>query len=344
MGALGHFGFMRNAWVLSDEPDLIKTQDFIRAVDAVDMGVADKGLVALIGQRGSGKSCALNAALGRYRAQTSKYRVAWVASPDKERLRIGHIMRAIFEDMGVSEVRRHDIEALTRQLVRVIGEFAGKFTDRRVIVVLDDAQRYRPVTIKALKNLRELLFAGKTLPMCVVLLGHPDLKDKLDRIPEVGYRTDMVLSQGLSPKERLTLVKNRVTWAGGQLERVFDAGALDSVQKFGPSTPLDVLGLCRRAMDRAYGAGRSTIKGHDVAAAAGGDLLWMRVAELNVTQTVIAEGAKVSKSTVTEVKKGGGSPKQQKNVIKAAEAAIERAEAGRGGGAGSVPKRAAGGG
>ena len=180
-----HFGLASDPW-----PPREATADARRVSLTVAAAVAGGGMVAIVGQRGVGKSHALWSALGGIDCS--------IVEPlrlDRERLHIGDIVSAIVTQLS-DESPRHSAEARAGQARRMLRAARGK---RRPALAIDEAHHLHHSTLRALKRLRELGARGKRgalLP--VILVGQ---SDPTARVAEVGLRTDTLTLSGLSPAE-----------------------------------------------------------------------------------------------------------------------------------------------
>lgn len=151
----------------------------------ITAAIQENQMTALIGGFGSGKSTLLN-----YAIQQTEVTAIYVTDPDKERLRITHILNAALYDLCTENPRR-DMEARTRQFTRVIGELHVRHK-KRICIIIENAHRIHANTFMALKDLRETPFAGVSPLFSVVLLGQGELSAKLSRKKEVSYRTNIL--------------------------------------------------------------------------------------------------------------------------------------------------------
>lgn len=117
-----------------------------------------------------------------------------VYNTDVERLKIGSIVNAMIyalTDRDDSRGPKRDLEARHYQLVKLLGEERK----RDVVVIIEDAHLLHGNTLRAIKRLRELDFAGRCPLFSVVLIGQQGLADKTRAIKEIGQRgTEIMLS------------------------------------------------------------------------------------------------------------------------------------------------------
>ena len=151
----------------------------------ISAAIQENQMTALIGGFGSGKSTLLNYAISQ-----TEVTAIYVTDPDRERLRITHILNAALYDLCTENPRR-DMEARTRQFTRVVGELHVRHK-KQVCIIIENAHRIHANTFMALKDLRETPFAGVSPLFSVVLLGQGELSAKLERKKEVSYRTNIL--------------------------------------------------------------------------------------------------------------------------------------------------------
>jgi type II secretory pathway predicted ATPase ExeA len=158
-----------------------------RKVRSISEDLMDNLMVIIGGKWGSGKSNLeyfVRERLTENPDQAPKF--VQVYNPEHKAMTMASILSSIIMDLRRSEIDepiRRDIEARARQAVRLIGE-AG----RQVILRMDNAQDLNAHTIRALKNFKEFLYAGKQIRLSVLLVGQEDLLYKANSIGEVKCR------------------------------------------------------------------------------------------------------------------------------------------------------------
>ena len=172
---------------------LFESQDLKRVRRAISDCVESRGWLAVVGDVGVGKTTAVDAAL----AGMPAVKLIEPLALDRERLRIGAILEAGIEDRS-EERPRQSMEARARQWRRVVGQTAMA---NSVAMVLEEAHRLHPQTLAALKRLREIKWAGLRPILAIILVGQPELQEKLRRIREVGLRVRRQHMEGLTASE-----------------------------------------------------------------------------------------------------------------------------------------------
>lgn len=272
-------GLRDNPWTVH-----IQTNDGTRAHDLLEMAVRDKGFVVIAGDCGSGKTEAIERAL-----PPSAQRVETV-SLDKERLKVGDIEEALIADL-TDERPRRSREARSRQLRGILGEASALGP---VVLIIEDAHFLHANTVRALKRLRELKFAGRSQMLTVVLIAQ---RDPTQGIKEVHLRSDTFHMQGLSVGEARDYLSRAI---GAFIEPAAITALTEArtARNF-----LDLQEAANYAMATAVSVGHRQVTLMDVLQSSGGGL--RQVAEAaGIGPSEIAQAVKKSPSHVTRVLSG----------------------------------------
>ena len=182
-----HFKLPADPWAgwTCDTADQSRVGDLIKAAVAGDL------FVSIIGPRGSGKTRAARAALANC---GDGARVVEPLRLTRDKLHMGDIETAICFSLSDESPRRSG-EARSRQARRILGAASR---GKKVVLFIDDAHVLHSQTLRALKRLRELSFAGRAPLLSVILAAQ---RDKTASIPEVGLRSDALTLGGLAKVE-----------------------------------------------------------------------------------------------------------------------------------------------
>lgn len=139
------------------------------------------GFLAIAGESGSGKTTLRKMMQERIKGQP--IRVVFPRSLDKTRLSTGNICQAIINDMAPGTTVRSSLEAQARQVEALLMQ-SGR-ADNSHVLVIEEAHDLSITTLKYLKRFYELEDGFRRL-LSIILIGQPELKDKLDerRHPE----------------------------------------------------------------------------------------------------------------------------------------------------------------
>lgn len=177
---------------ISKRRDLVKSQTYQATRNRILSAVHDRAWIAFAAPIGSGKTETVYGVVDEL-ARDPKRRIIEVLSPDRQGIKIAHVMNSIiyqigteFSERGTSP--RRDMEARTMQVLNILS--AAKKKGIEVIVTIDEAHELHGNTLKAIKRLREFRFRGEKDLMTVILVGQEALASKLSRDDEVGLRCD----------------------------------------------------------------------------------------------------------------------------------------------------------
>jgi type II secretory pathway predicted ATPase ExeA len=229
------------------------TGDSLRVQRILQMAINSRAMVSIVGIRGIGKTEAVNAALGKM-----KVRISRVEKLDKENLTIADIRTALMTDLSTEAIKRGG-EISSRQLRRIIGEAASD-KNRTIVLVIEEAQRLHPNTLKSLKTLREIEWLGEKELFAIVLVAQSDPMNR-PGVSEVSLRSDCVRMQGISADEACGYLRATVG-------RFFDDAAMDALGELPAARNyLELQALAVEMLNVALADGRAIVTLEDVQSA-----------------------------------------------------------------------------
>ena len=134
------------------------------------------GMVALLGESGSGKTTIRRYAMDRIQSEGQKIKIITPRSIDKARLTTSAICDAIIQDCSAEKPRR-TIEAKSRQVERILTNSSRAGYNH--VLMIEEAHDLSIPTLKYLKRFWELEDGFKKL-LAIVLIGQVEMKAKLD--------------------------------------------------------------------------------------------------------------------------------------------------------------------
>lgn len=154
---------------------IVRTANFSKADTEINKAIQKKGMLAVIGEKGSGKTFIKRQVIGSKQEKISKYRIVEICPIESESKNITQIMSAMISDIS-SENPKRDTEARRRQLRRILGEASEIY---EIILCVDEAQDLHKSTLRGIKKLHELGFGTRDHLFSVVFFGQNSLKDKI---------------------------------------------------------------------------------------------------------------------------------------------------------------------
>lgn len=271
-----HFSLFRDPFVddVQGPEDLFMSADQRYVREAMYQAARCGGwFVAVVGESGSGKTTLRRETIDRIGRERLPVVVIQPKSFDKTVISSTHICHAILADVKPTERPKQSLETLSRQVEKALIE-SGRSGQSHVLMI-EEAHDRSVQTLKYLKRFWEMEDGFKKL-LSIVLIGQPELKDKLNErhyfeAREVIRRCEVVELLPLDGllADYLALKFKRI---GREVKDVFDDAAFDALRQRltlvgrGPQRnetvsmtyPLVVNNLVTRAMNSAaeHGAPR----------------------------------------------------------------------------------------
>jgi len=276
---LGHFGI---------EPKEYHGMQFKRAAGNLAGALNDGLFIALIGGPGTGKKTLIRHVMDQLPDNHEKI---YVQVLDDTRITISQIMGLMINKLSYdSENPRRDAYAKKVQLARLLGKVTN--ANRKVSVIIEQAQHLHHATMRALKELRELSFLGQTEMFGVLLSGHKPLKGSLMGLNDVSKRIEI---EELSEEQGWMTLSGRMEYLKGRFGDALTANMRKQVALKNKS-PLEIDSAVYSKMKEVYLRGDETFKESDFML----DLKEMVEAH-GLSYQKIAEVAGYKKSTISQV-------------------------------------------
>ncbi len=166
----------------------------------------------------------------------------------------------------LSQVKDPHVLAL-QQIQQTLLKLAGQ--QKQVVLVIDEAQAMPEETIEALRLLTNLETESQKL-LQIVLFGQPELDELLSRQNLRQLKQRITFQHQLKPLQRNDIehyIAHRMTLAGYQGGRLFEAKAISLLCRASKGIPRLVNILCHKALMCAFGEGQKVIQARHMLAA-----------------------------------------------------------------------------
>jgi len=244
-----HFGLTQKPFGKTPDPSfLYRGRQHAEALARLLFAVEERELAVLTGEIGAGKTMLSRALIDE---AGERCRFVLVLNP---RLTAAALLSAVAEGIGLKKKRGVTPEALAGRLADLDAE--GQFP----VVLIDEAQLLSKAVFDELRLLTNLQLDDRNL-IGVVLLGQPELRQKLRKPALESFRQRVGVTYHLGPLDREELanyVSHRLRVAGRE-QLLFTAGALDRIHKATGGVPRRVNNLCASALLEAFGRGAERI-------------------------------------------------------------------------------------
>jgi general secretion pathway protein A len=229
------------------------------ALSAIQYGVtARRGIVAVIGEAGTGKTTIVRASLRALRAQG--VRQVYLSNP---RLTRNEFLRFLSRTFRLPPAAAEDKSELIASLTARLTRFDTK--GRAVVLVVDEAQSMPHDLLEEIRLLANIETSTAKL-LQVVLVGQPELAERLND-PSLRQLKQRVAIRAtlrtLDLRSTAALIAGRIRVAGGRPAEVFTPRAVETVFYHSGGIARTVNVICDNALLSGFAADQRPI-GHEI--------------------------------------------------------------------------------
>lgn len=245
------FHLARNPFDLTPDPHcFVSTRRHNEALAALYYGVRwHKGFVIVTGEVGTGKTLLLRCLL-RLLKESKDVAYAYIFNG---RLSPMEFLQYILCDLGLEASGKNKSEMLLE-----LGQYLVSRGSKRLttVLIVDEAHLLSEDLLEEIRLLSNLETADDKL-LQIVLVGQPELDDKLDSLGLRQLRQRIALRAQLTPldaDETEAYIDKRLQIAGADLQgdRLFPANAAGAVFKYSKGLPRLINTICENALIAAY--------------------------------------------------------------------------------------------
>jgi general secretion pathway protein A len=250
---LKHYGFKRQPFKLTSEPDFLWTgAKHQAALDVLKDGVLNnKGFILLTGEVGTGKSTLVTAFPKLNEIATI---TVTIQDPDMEPLDFCNFLANEF-GMRRRFLRKEDFVRKFKEFL--LRSFAAY---KKVLVIIDEAQRLNHVLLEESRQLAAIEMAGRRL-LKIFFVGQPEFCSMLMEDRNVAIRDEIAAGyniEPLMPSEVEEYIGHRIKVAGGKLT-IFTPEALTAIATFSSGFPRTINVLCDHCLLRGFEIGTKVV-------------------------------------------------------------------------------------
>jgi len=253
------YGFREAPFNITPDPRFLFFSDKHReAFNHVLFGIRErKGFIQITGEVGAGKTTVCRAILAEL---GDHCKTALILNP---MLTATQLMRTILTELGL-ESRRADRAENLDVLNRFLLEQAAANND--VVLLIDEAQDLDDELLEQVRLLSNLETDQRKL-LQIVLIGQPELRDKLNRRGLRQLRQRITVRYHLSPLDREETgryIAHRLKVAGADGVPQFSPWAIRRIHGYSHGVPRLINAVCDKALLYGYVNGTYELKGRAV--------------------------------------------------------------------------------
>ena len=249
------YGFREAPFNLTPDPRFLFFSDKHReAFNHVLFGIRErKGFIQITGEVGAGKTTVCRAILAEL---GPSYRTALILNP---MVTSTQMIRMILTELGLAP-RKLDRTAYLELLNKYLLDQATAGND--VVLIIDEAQDLEEELLEQVRLLSNLETDQRKL-LQIVLIGQPELREKLNRKGLRQLRQRITVRYHLAPLDRFETeryIAHRLRVAGADGRPTFSPWAVRRVHHYAAGVPRLVNAVCDKALLYGYVNGTYELK------------------------------------------------------------------------------------
>jgi general secretion pathway protein A len=248
------FGFTCKPFQLSPDPDfLFLSGVHKRALTYLKYGIDENfGFILITGEIGTGKTTIIRSMIKQLPREIKLARI------HNTKVSSHQLLSMINEDFGLDTKNKDKTELLSELTDFLIKQYSG---GGRAVLIIDEAQ---DLSVDLLEEIRLLsnLETDKSKLLQIILMGQPELNEKLSRPGLEQLRQRIAVSTHISPLGRNdteAYIMHRLRVAGNEHCVSFEKGVMDEIYEFSQGIPRLINILCEFALIAAFIDSKKTI-------------------------------------------------------------------------------------
>ena len=229
--------------ITSNPSFLFLSERHTEALAHLTYGIRERvGFIEITGEIGTGKTTICRALLNQLNEQT---KTAFIFNSNLSEVQL---MRTIIEDLGIKTTQKSK-GALFSELNRFLIE--QLMLGNNVVLIIDEAQNLSLKLLEQVRMLSNLESENEKL-LQIVLVGQPELRDKLNRpeLRQLRQRIAVRYHMGALNREEVgQYISHRLSLAGANgSSSIFDETAVDEIFRYSGGIPRLINMVCNKAL------------------------------------------------------------------------------------------------
>ena len=256
-----HYGLAEKPFDITPEPKyLYMTPGHREVLASLIYGIRERrGLIAIVGDVGTGKTTLLRTAMQRLDKKT---KTAFIFNSD---MPFDDLLLLILDELKLLKPR----EVLTKlQAVKRMTNYAIQLFRRggNLVLLIDEAQNFSRKTIESLRMISNLETSKHKL-IQIVIAGQTELDRKLEDYHLRRFVQRISLKRYIKPlsdEDAYAYLAHRLKVAKYTGPPLFDRKAQQMILAYSQGVPRKINIICDNALLNGYGIGKRTLTGHDI--------------------------------------------------------------------------------
>jgi len=256
-----HYGFAEKPFNLTPEPEfLYMTSGHREALATLLYGIRKgRGIIAMVGDVGTGKTTLLRAAMQRLDKKT---KAAFIFNSD---MAFKDVLLLILDELGLLK----PLEVLTKmEALKRLTNYAIHLYKKggNLVLIMDEAQNFSRETLEGIRII-SYLETNKHKLIQIVIAGQTELDHILENYGLRRFVQRLSLKRYINPlsdNDIYAYLDHRLKVAKYNGPELFDRKAKQMIVAHSQGVPRKINVICDNALLSGYGAGKRKIMGRDI--------------------------------------------------------------------------------
>jgi len=240
--------------LLADPAFLYLSKKHELALNYLEYGLSEQaGFIVITGEVGSGKTTLIKYMLTKL--DTTPTKTAMIFNTN---ITPRELLELVLREWDITSEGKEKADCYSALYSFLLHEYTRR---NQVVLIIDEAQNLPLETLEEIRMLSNLNDEKHPL-LHIILLGQPNLRDRLNQKTLEQLRQRVAVHYHLDPldyEDTLRYIKHRLQKAGGQNPELFMPDALDSIYQHSQGIPRVINVICDTALVYGFAEGAEQI-------------------------------------------------------------------------------------